>query len=224
MSTQEKTTWRTALDGEFKKDYFKNLQVKIAEEYQVYDVYPPKNQISNALNHTQPDDIKVVILGQDPYHGPGQANGMAFSVNKNITIPPSLVNIFTEIKAEYPNDFTYPSHGDLTHWADQGVLLLNAILTVRAGKPTSHKNYGWETYTDAIISYINTIDRPIVFMLWGNFAKSKKELLNNPKHLILETSHPSPFSVNYGFKGCGHFKACNDFLVANNIAPIDWNV
>ena len=214
--------WNDILNKEQAKPYYQRLFAAVENEYNNYEVYPPRENILNALTHTPYDNVKCVILGQDPYHEKGQAMGLSFSVNKNITIPPSLQNIYKEIDREYHCGI--PSDGDLTVWADQGVLLLNAILTVRARQAASHRNIGWEEYTDAIIRALNESDKPIVFMLWGNFAKEKSKYLNNPKHLVLKTSHPSPYSVNYGFSGCNHFIKCNEFLAQNGIQPIDWTI
>lgn len=195
---------------------------KLEGLYYEGEVYPPKEQIYRALELCPIERAKVVILGQDPYHGPGQANGLAFSVNKGIPIPPSLVNIFEELCLDL--DIPMPTNGDLTPWAEQGVLLLNTILTVDRGKPSSHSDLGWEGFTDSIIKKINELDRPIVFMLWGNKAKQKKYLINNPKHLILEAAHPSPLSAYRGFYNCGHFSLCNKYLEAKCICPIKWRL
>ena len=168
------------------------------------------------------EKVKVVILGQDPYHNDGQAHGLCFSVNKGIEIPPSLVNIYQEIHDDLGCDI--PDHGNLTEWAEQGVLLLNTVLTVRAHQANSHRNMGWEQFTDAAINILNGIDRPIAFMLWGRPAQEKENILNNPKHLVLKAPHPSPLSAYRGFFGCRHFSKCNDFLVANGVEPIDWQI
>ena len=168
------------------------------------------------------EQVKCVILGQDPYHGPGQAMGLSFSVQKDVAIPRSLQNIYKELKDEL--NCYIPDNGDLTPWAKQGVLLLNSILSVQAHQAASHKNQGWEEYTDALLAALNQKTQPVVFMLWGAYAKSKKMLITNKKHLILESSHPSPYSASYGFFGCGHFKTCNDFLIENHIEPINWQI
>lgn len=216
------SNWETELATEHSKPYYKELFEFVESEYATKTIYPPKDKIMNATATTPLDAIKCVILGQDPYHEPNQAMGLAFSVNKNVSIPRSLQNIYKELNSEL--GCYIPNNGDLTYWAEQGVLLLNSVLTVQAGKAASHQNKGWEQYTDAILSIVNKQNRPIVYMLWGNFAKSKKSLLTNPNHLILETSHPSPYSAGYGFFGCGHFKKCNEFLEANNLSPIDWQI
>lgn len=215
--------WAVALKPEYEKPYFKNLRKKIIEEYKNQTVYPPVNEVFTALQLTAPENIKAVIFGQDPYHEPGQAKGLCFAVNKECPVPPSLQNIYKELKNEYP-DFEIPSHGDISSWAEQGVLLLNAVLTVRAHQARSHAGIGWETFTSAIVNIVEQQDRPIVYMLWGKDAKAKKELITNPNRLILETTHPSPFSASYGFLGCGHFKKANEWLTSNGIEPIDWNI
>lgn len=213
--------WTKLLTAEFSKPYYKNLFDTIEKEYKEHTVYPPKSEMFAALDCVRPSDIKVVIIGQDPYHGAGQANGLCFSVAKGVTIPPSLKNIYKEIKNEYP-DKEIPSDGDLTRWAKQGVLLLNSILTVRAGEAASHAGIGWEQFTEAIVKATDTIDKPIVYLLWGKNAGEKASLLHNPKHLVLTTSHPSPYSANRGFLGCNHFKKANDFLVKYNETTIEW--
>lgn len=216
------SNWASELAVEHSKPYYKELFDFVENEYNTKTIYPPKDKIMNATALTPLDTVKCVILGQDPYHEPNQAMGLAFSVNKNVAIPRSLQNIYKELHDEL--GCYIPNNGDLTYWAEQGVLLLNSVLTVQAGKAASHSNHGWEQYTDSILSIVNKQNRPIVYMLWGNFAKSKKPLLTNPNHLILESTHPSPFSAGYGFFGCGHFKKCNDFLVKNNLSPIDWQI
>ena len=213
--------WTKLLTAEFSKPYYKNLFDTVEKEYKEHTVYPPKSEMFAALDCVRPSDIKVVIIGQDPYHGAGQANGLCFSVAKGVTIPPSLKNIYKEIKNEYP-DKEIPSDGDLTRWAKQGVLLLNSILTVRAGEAASHAGIGWEQFTEAIVKATDTIDKPIVYLLWGKNAGEKASLLHNPKHLVLTTSHPSPYSANRGFLGCNHFKKANDFLVEYNETTIEW--
>lgn len=223
MSTNNFRDWAIALKPEYEKEYFKKLRAKIIEEYKTQTVYPPVDEVFAALKLTSPSDIKVVILGQDPYHGPNQAMGLCFAVNKGCKVPPSLQNIYKELKTEYPN-FEIPSHGDISSWGKRGVLLLNTVLTVRAHEARSHASIGWETFTSAIINIIEQQNQPIVYMLWGNDAKTKKTLITNPNHLILETTHPSPFSANHGFLGCGHFKKANEFLISHNISPIDWRI
>lgn len=214
--------WKRLIELEKEKEYFKKLEYFLKEEYESQKIYPPKNEIYKAFEITPYENVKCVILGQDPYHGENQAMGLSFSVNKNIEIPKSLKNIYLELKEEY--GFAIPKHGDLTYWAEQGVLLLNSVLTVKSKNPGSHKNKGWEIFTDEILNSLNRKENPIVFMLWGNYAKEKKKLLTNPNHLILETVHPSPFSVYKGFFGCNHFKLCNEFLITKNINPIDWEI
>ena len=214
--------WDDILDEEYHKDYFKKIVMFINREYKEKVIFPPKNNILRALALTDYDEVKVVILGQDPYHGLGEANGLAFAVNNGKRLPPSLQNIYKELY----NDLKIPisKKGDLSCWAREGVLLLNSILTVEKDKPASHKNIGWETFTDAIISKVNAKEDPIVFILWGAFAKSKKKLITNPKHLILESSHPSPFSCNYGFLGSAPFSKTNKFLIANGKTEVDFTV
>jgi uracil-DNA glycosylase len=214
--------WTTALASEHEKPYYKALFDFIQNEYATKTVYPPKNKIMNATATTPLENVKCVILGQDPYHEPNQAMGLSFSVNKGVNIPPSLKNIYKELNAEF--GYYIPNHGDLTKWAKQGVLLLNSTLTVEAGKANFHRGHGWETYTDAIIKIVNQQERPIVYLLWGKAAQEKASLITNPRHLILKTSHPSPYSANAGFLGCGHFKQCNDFLMSCGIAPINWQI
>lgn len=214
--------WDTILKDEFKKEYYLKLRNYIAYEYKTQTVYPDMYDIFNALKYTAYQDVKVVILGQDPYHGAGQAHGLCFSVKKGITPPPSLENIYRELHEDV--GFRIPSHGELTKWTKEGVLLLNTVLTVRAHQANSHAGKGWEILTDEIIRRLNERDKPIVFMLWGRNAKTKKALITNPKHLILETSHPSPYSADYGFFGCRHFSKANTFLMQHQIEPIDWQI
>lgn len=210
------------LKEESNKEYYKKLHEFVENEYATKTIYPPKKNIFFALENTPYEHIRVVILGQDPYHGEGEAHGMAFSVNPGIKIPPSLQNIFKELNREYGCYF--PNNGYLLKWAKQGVLMLNSVLTVEKDKPASHQGKGWEIFTDRIIEEINKKETPVVFMLWGNFAKQKQALITNPKHLVLTSSHPSPFSVRYGFEGCNHFKIANEFLKQNNIPRIDWQI
>ena len=204
------------------KPYYSDLMKFVDAEYAAGEVFPPREKIFRSLELTPIDSVKCVILGQDPYHDVGQAHGLAFSVNPGVKIPPSLANIYKELQDELG---TYiPDNGFLEKWAKQGVLLLNTVLTVRAHEANSHKGKGWEKFTDSVISEVNKLDTPVVFMLWGKPAQSKKKLLTNPKHLVLETVHPSPLSVYRGFWGCGHFAKCNEFLKANGEAPIDWQI
>lgn len=214
--------WEKALSEEFKKDYYIALYKKLLTEYKEHTIFPPKQDIFNAYHYTPLEKVKVVIIGQDPYHDFGQAHGLCFSVQKGVDIPPSLANIYEELRNEL--GCYIPDNGYLCKWADQGVFLLNAVLTVRAHHAGSHQRIGWEEFTDATIRILNEQDRPIVFMLWGNFAISKKALLNNPKHLILTAPHPSPLSAYRGFFGCGHFKKANEFLTENGQGKIDWQI
>lgn len=216
------SSWQLALKPEFAKPYYKKLYDFVNEEYDTKQIFPPGEDIFNAFSFTPLEDVKVVILGQDPYHNEGQAHGLCFSVNKGVEIPPSLVNIYQEIHDDLGCDI--PDHGNLTEWAKQGVLLLNTVLTVRAHQANSHRNMGWEQFTDAAIHILNDVDRPIVFMLWGRPAQEKESILNNSKHLVLKAPHPSPLSAYRGFFGCRHFSKCNDFLRANGIEPIDWQI
>ncbi len=214
--------WLEPLKPEFGKEYYKKLYLKVNEEYKNHEIFPAAEDLFNAFHFTPLSKVKVVILGQDPYHNVGQAHGLCFSVKKGIDIPPSLVNIYKELNSDL--GLKIPDHGYLKKWADEGVLLLNTVLTVRAHEANSHKGIGWEQFTDAAIRILNEQDRPIVFMLWGSPARAKKTMLNNPKHLILEAPHPSPLSVYRGFFGCRHFSKCNDFLIKNGIDPIDWQI
>ena len=214
--------WLEALKDEFKKDYYKQLFEKVNEEYRTRLIFPPANDIFNAFHLTPLKDVKVVILGQDPYHGNNQAHGLCFSVKAEVEIPPSLVNIYKELHDDL--GCTIPDHGYLVKWAKQGVLMLNTVLTVRAHQANSHRGIGWEEFTDAAIRVLNTQDRPIVFILWGRPAQMKKAMLNNPKHLILEAPHPSPLSSYRGFFGSRPFSKTNQFLEANGVEPIDWQI
>ena len=214
--------WLEALKDEFKKDYYKQLFEKVNEEYRTRLIFPPANDIFNAFHLTPLKDVKVVILGQDPYHGNNQAHGLCFSVKPEVEIPPSLVNIYKELHDDL--GCTIPDHGYLVKWAKQGVLMLNTVLTVRAHQANSHSGIGWEEFTDAAIRVLNTQDRPIVFILWGRPAQMKKAMLNNPKHLILEAPHPSPLSSYRGFFGSRPFSKTNQFLEANGVEPIDWQI
>ncbi len=205
------------------KEYSKTLHDFLDDEYSHHVCYPPRNLIYNAFEHTPLDKVKVVIVGQDPYHEPGQAMGMAFSVPENIVVPPSLINIYKEIQNEYSCDMDFNS-GDLTYLADQGVLLLNAILSVRAHLPLSHNREEYKQFLEDVLSELNQSDQPIVFLLWGGFARKLKTQLNNPHHLVLESVHPSPLSANRGgWFGNNHFKKTNEFLVANGLTPIEWS-
>ena len=214
--------WDDLLKDEFQKPYYQKLRAILAREYQTHTVYPDMYDIFNALRATDYKDVKAVILGQDPYHGPGQAHGLCFSVKPGVPAPPSLKNIFKELKDEL--DIPIPDTGYLMPWAKQGVLMLNTVLTVRAGEANSHKGLGWETLTDRVIELLNDREQPMVFFLWGANAKRKRELLTNTSHLVLSCAHPSPLSASSGFFGCGHFKACNDFLKKHNMTPIDWRL
>lgn len=212
--------WDVLLKNEFEKEYYLSLREFLKSEYSTRRVYPPMNDIYNALRYTSYQNTRVVILGQDPYHGFGQAHGLCFSVKRGVPFPPSLKNIFKELENEL--SIPSPECGELVGWAKQGVLLLNTTLTVREGAPQSHKGRGWETLTDRIISLINEKREPVVFMLWGGNARAKRTLITNRSHLVLECAHPSPLSAYAGFFGCNHFKIANDFLINNNLAPINW--
>ena len=212
--------WQELFDTEIQKEYLNKINYFLAREYKTKKIYPPKEKIFNAFLTTSLKDTKVVILGQDPYHQPGQAQGFAFSVAPNVKIPPSLVNIYKEIEDEY--HVKLHRNGDLTDWAKQGVLLLNPILTVEDSKPLSHQNIGWQNFTDAAIQRINEKEDAVVFLLWGSKAGAVRRFLYNPNHLVLTSSHPSPLSAYRGFFGNGHFKKCNEFLIAHGKEPIHW--
>lgn len=212
--------WQDFFEKETKKDYYLKLRNFLKNEYNNYIVYPPMEEIFNAFKITPLSKVKVVILGQDPYYNQGQAMGLSFSVKDGIKPPPSLVNIYREISNDLSQEINISS-GNLTHWAEQGVFLLNTTLTVRDGEPLSHKGHGWEIFTDNVIRVLNENDSPKVFLLWGNNAKAKKNLITNKSHLILEAGHPSPLSVRY-FYGCKHFSKTNDFLIKNGLKPIKW--
>lgn len=212
--------WDEILKNEFEKDYYLKLREFLKAEYSTRRIYPPMHDIYNALRYTSFEDTRVVILGQDPYHGEGQAHGLCFSVKPGVKFPPSLQNIFKELNAEY--GMTPPPTGELSGWAKQGVLLLNTTLTVREGQPQSHKGRGWEILTDRIIQILNEKDEPIVFILWGGNARAKKSFITNPKHLVLECAHPSPLSAYAGFFGCNHFILANKFLSENGLNTIDF--
>lgn len=214
--------WAEKLSGEYKKPYYRELFRFVKEEYSKVVVYPPSEDIFNAMHLTPLSKVKCVVIGQDPYHEPGQAHGLCFSVKPDIKIPPSLENIYKELHDDI--GFEIPEHGYLEEWAKQGVLLLNTVLTVQAHRAFSHRGKGWEQFTDAIIRTVNEVDRPVVFLLWGKPAQEKKALLNNPRHLILEAPHPSPLSAYRGFFGCRHFSKTNDFLVQHGETPIDWSL
>jgi len=220
MRVKIEESWNNVLEKFFNKDYFKLLVEKVRNEYKFNTIYPKGDKIFNAFNLCPFDSLKVVIIGQDPYHGKGQANGLSFSVEKNIKIPPSLKNIFIELKNNYP-EYEY-SNGDLTRWGNQGVLLLNSILTVRKSEPGSHTNIGWEKFTDFVIKNISSEKSNIVFLLWGKYAQSKSRLIDDNKHLILKSPHPSPFSAHKGFFKNFHFKKTNEYLLLNNIKEINW--
>lgn len=214
--------WLTVIGDEFKKPYYRELYKFVLTEYRTHVVYPDANDIFNAFHLTPLSKVKVVILGQDPYHNENQAHGLCFSVKPYVDIPPSLANIFKELHDDL--GCYIPNNGCLVKWAKQGVLLLNTILTVRAHQPMSHQGKGWENFTDAVIKAVNDLDRPVVFILWGKPAQSKKRMLTNPKHLILEAPHPSPLSASRGFFGSRPFSKTNEFLIKNNIEPIDWQI
>ncbi|MCR5451594.1 MAG: uracil-DNA glycosylase [Lachnospiraceae bacterium] len=214
--------WLPYLEKEYGKPYYKQLYIKVREEYRNHEIFPPADDIFNALHLTPREKVKVVILGQDPYHTPGAAHGLAFSVPKTQPVPPSLKNIYAELHEDI--GFEIPDHGNLVSWAEQGVLLLNTVLTVRAHVAGSHRNFGWEEFTDAIISSLDEEDRPMVFMLWGAPAGKKEVLITNPRHLILKAPHPSPLSAYRGFFGCRHFSKANEFLEKNGVSPVDWTI
>lgn len=214
--------WDLILESEYQKEYFKKLILFINKIYKEKVIFPPKNKILRALELTDYDNVKVVILGQDPYHGDKEANGLSFSVSEGIKLPPSLKNIYKELNEDLGIDI--PTVGTLECWAKEGVLLLNSVLTVEKDRPASHKDIGWEKFTDAIIKKINEKNTPVVFILWGNFARAKKDMITNKNHLIIESAHPSPFSARYGFFGSKPFSRTNKFLIDNNINPINWEV
>ena len=214
--------WKNVLGAEFGKPYYKELYDKLRDEYSHTKVFPDAKDMFNAFELTPYSKVKVVILGQDPYHNDGQAHGLCFSVKPGTDIPPSLKNIYKELETEL--GCRIPNNGYLTAWAQQGVLLLNTVLTVRAHQAFSHRGIGWEQFTDAVIESLNKADRPMVFMLWGRPAEQKMKMLDNPRHLILTAAHPSPLSASRGFFGCGHFTKCNEYLKANGLSPIDWQI
>lgn len=214
--------WLDGLSVEFKQPYYAELYKKVVDEYNKYPVFPPADEIFSAFNFTPLSKVKVVIIGQDPYHNVGQAHGLCFSVKPEVDIPPSLVNIYKELKDDV--GCFVPNNGYLKKWADQGVLMLNSVLTVRAHEANSHQGIGWEQFTDGAIRVLNQQDRPIVYLLWGKPAQNKAAKVTNPKHLLLKAPHPSPLSAYRGFFGCRHFSKCNEFLKENGMEPIDWQI
>lgn len=220
MDVKIAISWKSQLEEEFQKPYFEQLIGFVKSEYQAHTVYPPGKEIFRAFDECDFANVKVVILGQDPYHGPGQANGLCFSVHEGVRVPPSLVNIFKEIKTDLGKPV--PASGELERWAEQGVLLLNATLTVRAASPGSHQNKGWETFTDAVIKKISDEKQHVVFLLWGAYAQKKGEVIDRTKHLVLMSAHPSPFSADRGFFGCKHFSKANAYLKSKGLKEIDW--
>ena len=223
QAAQIEESWKQQIGDEFTKDYMKSLKVFLKSEYsQGKTIFPRKSQYFAAFNHTPFDQVRVVVLGQDPYHGAGQAHGLCFSVLPGIPSPPSLVNIYKELEADL--GIVPPKHGDLTYWAEQGVLLLNSVMTVEKGLAASHRNKGWELFTDRVIEVLNEREEPIVFILWGSYAQKKGARVDRKKHLVLEGPHPSPLSAYRGFFGCRHFSKANEFLIANKQAPIDWEL
>lgn len=217
-----KSDWALLINGEFEKPYYQQLRKQLKEEYQTQVIYPARDDIFNALNYTPYQETKVVIIGQDPYHGQGQAHGLSFSVKPGVKVPPSLQNIFKELHADV--GCSIPDNGSLIKWAEQGVLLLNSVLTVRAGEPNSHKDLGWETFTNKVIEILNQCEEPVVFILWGKFAQQKQELITNSRHLILKSPHPSPFSASRGFFGSRPFSKTNTFLRKIGREEIDWQL
>ena len=215
--------WDTLLAGEFDKEYYRKLRQILINEYRTQRIFPGMYDIYNAMKLTSYDDVKCVILGQDPYHGEGQAHGLSFSVRKGIALPPSLVNIFKEIRDDVGID-NLGKHGDLTKWAESGVLLLNSVLTVRANQARSHRGLGWEQFTTDVIMKLNEREKPMVFMLWGADAKAKQQFITNPNHLVLKAAHPSPLSAYNGFFGCRHFSQANNFLRDHGMTEIDWSI
>lgn len=214
--------WDNILKDEFNKDYFKKLMLTVRDEYNKKIIFPRKDEVFKAFRYTPYQNVKVVILGQDPYHGDGEAEGLSFSVPKNIKIPPSLVNIYKELHNDL--GITPPNHGNLSSWAKEGVLLLNSVLTVIKDHAASHEGLGWETFTDNVIKLINEKDTPVVFILWGRFARSKKKLIDNPIHLVIESAHPSPLSAYNGFFNSHPFSRTNDYLISKGIRPINWEI
>src|SRR5688572_22010164 len=215
-------SWKPVLNEEFEKPYFNELIAFVKSEYATKVCYPKGNQIFSAFDHCHFDEVKVVIIGQDPYHGPNQAHGLCFSVQRGVPPPPSLLNIFKELQDDI--GCPIPTHGDLTKWAQQGVFLLNASLSVRAAEPMSHARIGWALFTDTVIRKISAEKKHVVFMLWGKFAQEKRVLIDDSKHLILRSVHPSPLSAHAGFFGCKHFSKANEYLMSKGIDPIDWKL
>ena len=222
MTVRLGNDWDEILKEEWKKDYYLNLRKNLIHEYKNHTIYPSMYDIFNALKKVPYKDVKVVILGQDPYHGQGQAHGFSFSVQKGVKTPPSLLNIYKELHDDL--GLYIPNNGNLIKWADQGVLLLNSTLTVRAHQANSHKDIGWSILTDNIIKLLNKREKPIVFLLWGKFAQSKENLITNKRHLIIKSAHPSPFAAHRGFFGSKPFSKTNNFLIKNNMSPIDWQI
>lgn len=215
-------SWDTLLQEEYQKDYFKNLMNFVKQEYKSKTIYPKQNEVFNAFRYTSFENVKVVILGQDPYHGPNQAEGLSFSVSNEVLKPPSLQNIFKELESDL--GIPFPKSNSLKPWAKEGVMLLNAVLTVQEHTPTSHKDKGWETFTDNVIKILNTKKDPVVFILWGSYARNKKKLITNPIHYVIESPHPSPFSAYNGFFGSKPFSKTNEFLKSKGIKEINWRV
>lgn len=215
-------SWDGLLADEFAKDYYQNLRKNLALEYKTKTIYPKMNDIFNSLRYTSYEDVKVLILGQDPYHGPGQAHGLCFSVQKGVRQPPSLKNMFKELESDL--NIKPPSHGCLTDWAKQGILLLNTVLTVREGEPNSHKKLGWTIFTDRVIELLNEREEPVIFVLWGNNAIDKLPLITNSRHYVLTAAHPSPLSASRGFLGCRHYSKINEILKSIGKTPIDWKI
>ena len=220
MDVKIEKSWKEVMQSEFDKPYFTELTDFVRWEYATKKIFPPASLIFNAFNQCPLDEVKVVMLGQDPYHGPGQAHGLCFSVNDGIDFPPSLVNIFKEIQRDL--DISFPATGNLTRWAKQGVLLLNATLTVEAHQAGSHQGKGWEVFTDAVIKILSEKKENLVFMLWGSYAQQKGAYINHTKHLVLRSVHPSPLSAYRGFLGCGHFSEANKYLSLKDKLPIEW--
>ncbi|MEA4851860.1 MAG: uracil-DNA glycosylase [Paludibacter sp.] len=220
MDVKIDASWKRVLQDEFEKPYFAQLTSFVRDEYKTKKIFPPGNMIFSAFDHCPFDKVKVVIIGQDPYHNDGQAHGLCFSVNSGVDFPPSLINIFKEIERDLGKPM--PTSGNLERWADQGVLLLNATLTVQAHSAGSHQGRGWETFTDAVIRKVAQEKEHVVFMLWGNYAQQKGAVVDGQKHLVLKSVHPSPLSAYRGFIGCGHFSTANNYLISNDLNPINW--